>query len=93
MGCCGMNFARWRDDTNRRARDWWRDPRGTGNQAFDEYRAATLRRLEEEQREFRGFLERLRFAKDRDEFDQFMAARRQRPSEQGGEPPPAEPRA
>ena len=46
---------------------------------FDEYRADTLRRLEEEQREFRDFLDRLRFAKDKTEFDQFMAERRNRP--------------
>jgi hypothetical protein len=38
-----------------------------------------LRRLEEEQREFKEFLRRLRFAKDRAEFDQFMAERRDRP--------------
>jgi len=48
----------------------------TGNRAFDEYREATLRRLEDESREFRDFLERLRMAKDRSEFDQFMAERR-----------------
>ncbi|HET9903967.1 MAG TPA: DUF2852 domain-containing protein [Xanthobacteraceae bacterium] len=50
----------------------------SGNRAFDEYRAETLRRLEEEQREFQAFLERLRFAKDKTEFDQFMAERRNR---------------
>ena len=50
--------------------------RGTsGNRAFDEYRAETLRRLEEEQREFMEFLDRLRHAKDKVEFDQFMAER------------------
>ena len=48
----------------------------SGNRAFDEYRAETLRRLEEEQREFREFLDRLRQAKDKAEFDQFMAERR-----------------
>jgi hypothetical protein len=48
----------------------------SGNRAFDEYRAATLRRLEEEQREFMEFLDRLRHAKDKAEFDQFMAERR-----------------
>jgi hypothetical protein len=37
-----------------------------------------LRRLEDEQREFREFLERLRMAKDKAEFDQFMADRRNR---------------
>jgi len=51
----------------------------SGNHAFDEYRAETLRRLEEEQTEFSSFLERLRFAKDKAEFDQFMAERRQAP--------------
>jgi hypothetical protein len=52
----------------------------SGNRAFDEYRAETLRRLEEEQQEFSSFLERLRFAKDKSEFDQFMAERRQPPT-------------
>jgi hypothetical protein len=64
-------------------------PRGfpsSGNAAFDEYRADTLKRLEEEQREFRDFLERLRFAKDKTEFDQFMAERRNRATP---EAPPA----
>ncbi|GGG34874.1 DUF2852 domain-containing protein [Chelatococcus composti] len=51
----------------------------SGNRAFDEYREETLRRLEEEQREFKVFLDKLRFAKDKAEFDQFMAERRQRP--------------
>ena len=50
----------------------------TGNRAFDEYRAETLRRLEEEQREFMEFLDRLRHAKDKAEFDEFMAERRHR---------------
>jgi hypothetical protein len=48
----------------------------SGNWAFDEYRAETLRRLEEEQRDFKAFLDRLRHAKDKEEFDQFMAERR-----------------
>jgi hypothetical protein len=51
----------------------------SGNRAFDEYRAETLRRLEEEQKEFAAFLERLRFAKDKAEFDQFMADLRRQP--------------
>ncbi len=50
----------------------------SGNHAFDEYRAETLRRLEEEQREFREYLDRLRQAKDKAEFDQFMNERRGR---------------
>ncbi len=49
------------------------EPPSTGNRAFDEYREETLRRLEDEQREFEDFLEILRHAKDKAEFDQFMA--------------------
>ena len=50
----------------------------SGNQAFDAYKQDTLRRLEEEQQEFQAFLERLRQARDKAEFDQFMADRRPR---------------
>jgi hypothetical protein len=57
---------------------WWQPGRSSGNRAFDEYREETLRRLEEEQREFKEFLGRLRMAKDKAEFDQFMAERRVR---------------
>jgi hypothetical protein len=62
-------------------------PPSSGNHAFDEYRAETLRRLEDEQREFRDFLERLRFAKDKAEFDQFMTDRRNRQPPQPPQPP------
>ena len=51
----------------------------TGNSAFDSYREETLKRLEDEQDAFKGFLDRLKAAKDRAEFDQFMAARRSNP--------------
>lgn len=50
----------------------------SGNRAFDEYREETIQRLESEEREFRDFLERLRLAKDRAEFDEFMKERRNR---------------
>ncbi|MGZ2257735.1 DUF2852 domain-containing protein [Roseobacter sp. A03A-229] len=46
--------------------------RPSGNSAFDAYKADTLRRLEDEQQQFEAFLERLREAKDKAEFDQFM---------------------
>ena len=75
----------------RHAGAWWHNPeeaarrwcgpgyaRSSGNWAFDEYRAETLRRLEDEQREFKEFLNRLRRAKDKAEFDQFMAERGRR---------------
>ncbi len=52
--------------------------RSTGNSAFDAYKADTLRRLEDEQASFEQFLERLRDAKDKAEFDQFMDERARR---------------
>jgi hypothetical protein len=54
--------------------------RPTGNSAFDAYKADTLRRLEEEQTNFEAFLERLRDAKDKAEFDQFMEERAAKPA-------------
>jgi hypothetical protein len=57
----------------------WRRHESSGNTAFDEYKDETLRRLEEEQEEFLAFLNRLRQAKDKAEFDQFMDERRRRP--------------
>jgi hypothetical protein len=65
---------------------WW-SPRAGGNRAFDEYRSDTLRRLEEEEKEFREFLTRLRAAKHKAEFDQFMAERRNRPNSSSPTPP------
>ena len=65
-----------------------RAPQSSGNRAFDEYRTETMHRLEEEQRDFVGFLDRLRFAKDKAEFDQFLAERRQRPEASPGGMPP-----
>ena len=59
---------------------------GTGNRAFDEYRAETLRRLEDEEKEFREFLNNLRFAKDKAEFDDFLANRRRSAPPEAGEP-------
>jgi Protein of unknown function (DUF2852) len=49
--------------------------RSSGNTAFDAYKADTLQRLEEEQSNFEAFLARLREAKDKAEFDNFMADR------------------
>jgi hypothetical protein len=58
----------------------------SGNRAFDDYRMETLRRLEEEQKEFKDFLERLRHAKDKEEFDAFMAQHRTRPTPPNDQP-------
>ncbi len=84
-----MEAVRGRMERFQGRRAGWFTPSTSGNHAFDEYREQTLKRLEEEQTEFKDFLERLRFAKDRSEFDQFMAARRERPYEPGptSEPP------
>ena len=43
-----------------------------GHSAFEEYRQETLRRLDQEQREFQEFIRRLRMARGKVEFDQFM---------------------
>jgi hypothetical protein len=85
FGWCGRHRAgRWyynneerRDDGAARWSPPWRT--SSGNSAFDEYRTETLKRLEDEQREFKEFLDRLRHAKDKAEFDQFMADRARRP--------------
>jgi len=71
---------RMRERMERRGFGFGFGPPSSGNRAFDEYRAETLQRLEEEQREFKEFLARLRHAKDKEEFDQFMAQHRNRPT-------------
>jgi len=73
MMCCIGNLASWKSDDFKRWRTPHRRSSSTGNAAFDEYRESTLKRLEEERREFAEFLERLRRAKDQDEFDKFMS--------------------
>jgi Protein of unknown function (DUF2852) len=88
-----MEMVRAKADEFRGGRDWF-GPATSGNRAFDDYRSETLKRLEEEQREFKDFLARLRFARDRSEFDQFMAARRGSPLEPNSQgEPPVQPRA
>ena len=87
MGCGHHGNWHERRERWRAAREEWRafkrgdyaTIRSSGNAAFDDYRAETLKRLEEEQKEFTGFLDRLRRAKDQAEFDQFMAERRNKP--------------
>lgn len=59
----------------------------TDNTAFEEYRAETLRKLDEEQGSFREFLSGLRRSRDKQEFDSYMAARRGRPVIIDGEAP------
>ena len=73
MRCCEMFFDRSQSS------DQVHQRQPTGNQAFEEYRADTLRRLEEEQRDFHDFLNHLRAAKDKQQFDEFLAQRRAKP--------------
>jgi hypothetical protein len=91
-GGAGRWGERWQERMMARRARWeqkfatyerQRQPAGSGNRAFDEYRAETLRRLEDEEKEFKEFLNQLRFAKDKAEFDDFLANRR----------PPAAPEA
>ncbi len=78
VGLLILGYMLWsgRMGCSRKKSAWRKVRRNTGNTAFDEYREETLRRLEDEQTAFEGFLGRLRAAKDKAEFDQFMAERR-----------------
>ena len=98
MGCwMHGREGRWRQrmqqgmEQMRTGAGWWggaNQGASSGNRAFDEYRADTLRRLEDEQRDFFEFLNRLRHAKDKAEFDQFMNDRGRRPEGPTPQPQP-----
>lgn len=90
-GFCASRDNGWRSvweeqDSPRRSCGGWSPfsgARPTGNRAFDEWRDAELARLEEErrkldeaEREFAIHIEELRRARDREEFERFMNARR-----------------
>ncbi len=93
--CGGAWGRRWEGRWERREA-----ARPSGNTAFDAYRQEMIQRLEQDHMEFQSFLERLRRAKDKAEFDQFMAERDRRgpAAPQGGpvqggpsQEPPASP--
>ncbi len=48
---------------------------GPVNSAFEQHRAETIARLEDEQQQFKDFVKKLRHAKDQAEFDAFVAQR------------------
>ncbi len=84
MSKCGARRGEWNAGFGMRS---------TGNVAFDDWRSAELARIEEErqklvaaEREFEAYMENLRRAKDREEFDRFMndrnAARDTKPTAQ-----------
>ena len=89
--CHGRNARNWEEMSRRRAQAF-NAMRPSGNAAFDAYKADMLRRLEEEQEAFETFLQRLRDAKDKQEFDAFMddraRAARATPPQSGDTPAP-----
>jgi hypothetical protein len=85
---------KWREARSAMSAGPWQGRRGfyaassTGNSAFDEWKAAEIARLEEERRklqeahrEFATFVDNIRRAKDREEFERFMNERRNRPAD------------
>lgn len=94
FGHCAHRQSRREWKADRYNHPW--GARASGNRAFDSYRAETLQKLEEEQRAFEGFLERLRRAKDQSEFDAFMDERaaeaKRTAGDAQGEAPPEAPR-
>ncbi|HTV34699.1 MAG TPA: DUF2852 domain-containing protein [Methylocella sp.] len=88
-----LSFGQEKWRAYRSARDWggtsayWPGSSPSGNRAFDEWRASELARLEEErkklamaEREFAAYMENLRHARDREEFERFMDEWRRQPS-------------
>lgn len=76
QGLAGMAGAPWASPVNRDL------ARNSGNVVFEDYKQATLERLEEERRKlvaeqeaFASFLDDLKRAKDRTEFESFMQER------------------
>ncbi|WP_082733685.1 DUF2852 domain-containing protein [Polycladidibacter hongkongensis] len=69
----------------------------SGNVAFDDFREKELKRLEEERqkledmrKDFDNYMRDLRMAKDREEFDRFMAKRKTEPHTGGDQTTAAE---
>lgn len=89
MGCAGGKWGRWqRERWDEARRHGYRRHGSSGNTAFEEYRMETLKRLEDEQEEFQDFLYKLRQAKDKQEFEQFMHERRNKPKTPPESPAP-----
>jgi Protein of unknown function (DUF2852) len=85
---CGAR--RDRDDRYNHSHTWDRHGsrarQSSGNAAFDTYKADALRRLEDEQEAFEAFIQRLRDAKDKAQFDSFMEDRARANSAAATEP-------
>lgn len=97
----GVDFSNWgkaKSSVNKAFdSDSWKCKGGrsnTGNSAFDEWRDAELKRLDEERRkldearrEFDEYVQELRRARDREEFDSFRNSWNSKPNPTGGETP------
>jgi hypothetical protein len=81
MKCRSGRLASWNSNDLRCCGFRLDATRSSGNMAFDEYREATLKRLDQERREFADFLRQLRRAKDQEQFDRFMSERAARQSQ------------
>lgn len=77
LGLAVLAYILWGGNVDGQVNDMWRKAtaKSTGNKAFDEYKEQTLKRLEEEQEAFADFVDKLRQARDREEFERFMADR------------------
>jgi hypothetical protein len=76
------NWQKHSDTVSNFTSGWQRPSHATGNAAFDEYRKVAMEKLEAERRKldderkaFDEFLTKLRHAKDREDFERFMADR------------------
>lgn len=78
--------AHMRGDANRMYSTSQNARNSSGNSAFDAYRSATLSKLEQEAAELRSYLDELRHAKDRSEFDAFLKERRAKPTNETSSP-------
>jgi Protein of unknown function (DUF2852) len=81
MSWKGCSVTRWHEAAGpmRSAGTWWHPSRSSGNRVFDDYREETLAAPRRGTAGiYQDFLVRLRAAKDKAEFDQFMAERRAR---------------
>jgi hypothetical protein len=84
FGVLTLAFILWSGSMGRQNGQWWQRLKSfggsrfssSGNDAFDKHRKETLQRLEEEEKEFRAFIDKLRFTKDADEFDRWMKDRK-----------------
>ena len=95
----GIDFSNWgraKSSVNKAfdQANWTSNSSNTGNAAFDEWRDAELKRLEEERRklddarkEFDEYVRELRRARDREEFESFRTNWNGKPA--GGDTPAA----